>query len=676
MIEEILNNIDPAVLDYLDWLNVGMAIQHEGLPCSVWDEWSQSDTARYTPDGCGKKWNSFVGSGHPVTGATITKLAKDQGWTPAPKRESKELAWDAEIGGDYKVVDKNWVQGEEVKEPANWEPAKQLTRYLSTLFQSEEHVGYVCESWLNKDTGKNLPKKGCYDRTAGKLIHELQGCKDDIGAVLGDYKQDVGAWIRFNPFDGKGIKDGNVTSYRYTLVESDELPVAKQAAIIKELELPVAILVHSGGRSLHAIVRIEATDYTQYRERVDFLYKVCQKNGLNIDTQNRNPSRLSRMPGVIRKGKKQFIVDSDFGKKSWDEWKEYIEDLNDDLPDIKEWAWDKEPELDNELIKGILREGHKMLLSGPSKAGKSFALLQLCTAIASGGKWFGHPVKQGKVLYINLELSAKSATHRIWKIHEELGIKNNSDMIDVWQLRGHAMPLDKLTPKLIRRSLKKQYKMIVIDPIYKLLTGDENSASEMATFCNQFDKISNELGCAVVYCHHHSKGEQGHKTSQDRASGSGVFARDPDAILDLIELNISKDTRDKIRAAWTLEGVSEEASEYVTGWRLEATLREFKPLKKQNYFYRYPLHIEDTDNLLAKTYASGETKPKESKEDRNMERYESLRTAYDCSRDFFGASRCTVNNLAVHMGLTERTIQRRVKEHPDFRLNAGIVEEV
>ena len=68
---------------------------------------------------------------------------------------------------------------------------------------------------------------------------------------------------------------------------------------------------------------------------------------------------------------------------------------------------------------------------------------------------------------------------------------------------------------------------VIIDPIYKVITGDENSADQMAHFCNQFDKICTELGCAVIYCHHHSKGNQGFKKSMDRASGSGVFARDP-----------------------------------------------------------------------------------------------------------------------------------------------------
>ena len=63
----------------------------------------------------------------------------------------------------------------------------------------------------------------------------------------------------------------------------------------------------------------------------------------------------------------------------------------------------------------------------------------------------------------------------------------------------------------------------------------------MAHFCNQFDRVCSELGAAVIYCHHHSKGVQGAKRSMDRASGSGVFARDPDAMIDLIELELNKD---------------------------------------------------------------------------------------------------------------------------------------
>lgn len=55
---------------------------------------------------------------------------------------------------------------------------------------------------------------------------------------------------------------------------------------------------------------------------------------------------------------------------------------------------------------------------------------------------------------------------------------SNLSNIDVWNLRGKSIPMDKLAPKLIRRATKKKnYIAIVIDPIYKIITGDENSAA-------------------------------------------------------------------------------------------------------------------------------------------------------------------------------------------------------
>lgn len=84
-------------------------------------------------------------------------------------------------------------------------------------------------------------------------------------------------------------------------------------------------------------MRIDAGSYDEYRKRVDYLYEVCKKNGLEIDRQNRNPSRLSRMPGVMRNGNKQFLIDTNLGKATWAEWKEWIESVNDDLLTRSVW---------------------------------------------------------------------------------------------------------------------------------------------------------------------------------------------------------------------------------------------------------------------------------------------------------------------------------------------------
>ena len=163
-----------------------------------------------------------------------------------------------------------------------------------------------------------------------------------------------------------------------------------------------------------------------------------------------------------------------------------------------------------------------------------------------------------------------------------------------------------------------------------------------------------ELGCAVIYCHHHSKGGQGQKRSMDRASGSGVFARDPDALLDLIELELNDDilkqkeneavctacidvlerysktwedhvSQDDMCSAVQMQKACDnyllgkdrqeadravrEARRSVEGlsaWRLEGTLREFPKFTPVNAWFDYPVHRIDDTGMLKDMDADGE----------------------------------------------------------------------
>ena len=723
----VLDYIEPAELSYQDWINVGMALNYEGYDVSVWEEWSRRDPGRYHAGECARKWRTFSGSSAPVKGGTLVQMARDQGWTP-PADLGIPLGWDDAIASEGVVVDSNWIEGKEVEEPGRWDPVKDLTLYLETLFDSTENVGYVTQSF-EKD-GKYMPTKGNWDRTAGQLIEELARCGGDIGRVLGDYNPEVGAWIRFNPLDGNGIRNENVTDFRYALVESDSMELERQNAIIRELELPVACLVHSGKKSLHAIVRVDAADYSEYRKRVDYLYEICEKNGLQIDKQNRNPSRLSRMPGVMRDGRKQFLVDTNIGKPDWNAWQEWIEGINDDLPDPEplEAVWDHLPDLAPALIGGVLRQGHKMLIAGPSKAGKSFLQIELAIAIAEGRKWLSWDCAQGRVLYVNLELDRASCLHRFRDVYEALGYPaGHLGNIDIWNLRGRSVPMDKLAPKLIRRAAKKDYIAVIIDPIYKVLTGDENSADQMALFCNQFDKVCTELGTAVIYCHHHSKGAQGGKRSMDRASGSGVFARDPDALLDLIELETTEALRKQeengavCRACkqyldahfkweeelsqddlcssvrmleycrehldrWqmaALERILAEEKEQVaamTAWRIEGTLREFPKFPPVNVWFGYPVHYIDRSGALGDIqpetdlppWKKGAAKNKKNAEERKEERRKSLEEAVENA--CFG-EKPTVDEVANYLGISHRSVRDRVKEHGGYVIEDGVIQK-
>lgn len=712
-LEQALDALDPSALSYSEWCMVGMALKEGGYSCGMWDAWSRRDS-RYHKGECESKWASFRGNASPVTIASIFDLAYQHGYSGG----GRGLDWEDTID-DEAIVHPGWVESAEVVIPDAWDPADQLIRYLQALFEPTEIVGYVTESFVKDE--KRLPTRGRFNQTAGEIIEGLSRCGGDLGAVLGDYDPGVGAWIRFNPLDGLGCANANVVEHRFALVESDELELGKQIAIMRELELPIAALVYSGGKSVHAIVRIEAPDYAEYRRRVEYLYGVCKKNGLQPDIQNKNPSRLSRMPGVLRCGKKQYLLETNIGKSSWDEWKDFIEEAVDDLPDTESIAdvWETLPQLSEPLIDGVLRQGHKMLLAGPSKAGKSFALIELCIAIAEGQKWLGRfACAQGRVLYINLELDRASCLHRFKDVYEALELQPLAlRNLDIWNLRGASCPMDKLAPKLIRRATKKGYIAIVLDPIYKVITGDENSADQMAKFCNQFDRVCRELGCAVIYCHHHSKGSQGSKKSMDRASGSGVFARDPDAMLDLIELEVptalqeheadraecrvrmaaleEADMDDEVsqdealspaalrqfceklpsKKAAVLEtkvAAARTASAARTAWRIEGTLREFARFAPVDLWFDYPVHRADTVGVLGDIQPEADTpgwkkaaaKHTKGNTGRKKDRQKNVESAFEAVTSL--GDKPTTFNMAEYMGVAERTARRSIQEHGGY----------
>ena len=133
--------------------------------------------------------------------------------------------------------------------------------YIQTLYEPNDYVGYVTNDAWQTDDGKWVPAKGVYYRTAEELITSLHRYPDDLGATIGDWKPEAGAWIRFNVLDGEGVRNENVVSFKFALVESDAMPIDEQISMYRKLELPIAALVHSGHKSVHAIVRVDASGF-------------------------------------------------------------------------------------------------------------------------------------------------------------------------------------------------------------------------------------------------------------------------------------------------------------------------------------------------------------------------------------------------------------------------------
>ena len=260
----------------------------------------------------------------------------------------------------------------------------------------------------------------------------------------------------------------------------------------------------------------------------------------------------------------------------------------------------------------------------------------------------------------------------------------------------------------------------------------------MAHFTNQFDKVATELGCSVIYCHHHSKGAQGGKKSMDRASGSGVFARDPDALIDLVELelndNLIKQRTDKAKCdvfkraiqeknldyyqhEITLDDLqsvaqmskhfdkalddimvrkpylheiqrAEESIKIATAWRVEGTLREFAKFPPVNMWFTYPVHSVDTTGVLAdiqleddrpawqKKATQKAREGRKSKEENAEERKQNLENAYKAQKAFHPEEPVTKKEVAEFLNVKERTVENYIQEHDDFVLKNGKIFKI
>ena len=411
-IREILNELDPALLDYAEWLKVGSALKHEGGSAFEWDQWSRKDGTRYRAGECDRKWGGLDAGAKAVTVASVCELAKRQGIRVSHSAEPSEYDADDYTPVDYMGVytlpriRKEYVMEEDL--PVVTETGvEQLKHYLKTLFNPDEHVAFTVAAVENGEKF-NPAGKGVYTRTCAELIAALDNGGFDF-AVGTIENPAAGAWIRFNPFDGNGISDKNVTAFRFGLVECDDVPINEQYAMYKKLKLPIAALVHSGGKSLHAIVRIDADTYEEYVKRMDYIYNACAKNGLNVDTKNRNPSRLSRMPGIMRGDHEQSLLSVNIGLPDFASWKRHISPsvIAGNMLSYAELKskFKKGSKDEEELIENrFLCRGDAMLFSAETGVGKSSFIAQLCFKFAAGRQCFGlQPAKPLKSLIIQAE---------------------------------------------------------------------------------------------------------------------------------------------------------------------------------------------------------------------------------------------------------------------------------
>ena len=197
-----------------------------------------------------------------------------------------------------------------------------------------------------------------------------------------------------------------------------------------------------------------------------------------------------------------------------------------------DWLLEEYPPADA-IIDPLFDRGTKCVVIGNSKGRKSFFVLQMAVSLAGGRDAFlrwGLP-KTRKVLLCQLEIPEGHFHGRLTRMVESMGMIRQQLGGRLAVLNARGIP-NLLEQDGFRSHIDAQdYDVIILDPLYKLLDGDENSAEAMKPTLAQVDAICEKTGASVVVAHHNPKGAPGDRQPIDRGAGSGVLARDYDAAI-------------------------------------------------------------------------------------------------------------------------------------------------
>lgn len=194
---------------------------------------------------------------------------------------------------------------------------------------------------------------------------------------------------------------------------------------------------------------------------------------------------------------------------------------------------------------------------------------------------------------------------------------------------------------------------VIIDPFYLLYHGDEN---DIVQVCDCLESIKDELTYNydleditrnVFLVHHHSKGNKASTKSIDRSSGSNVFSRYCETIIDLIELDTTKEANADKRRGFSVDIVSRDYPS-INGYRVWFDYPLFNPASGDE------LKTAGTKKTFIKEKVS--TKTAEEKKADNVKAFESKFDALQSHGKVKSAEMRKAYNVK-----TDRTISRYIE---------------
>ena len=381
---------------------------------------------------------------------------------------------------------------------------------LIHCFKDEDIVCITNEAGQTEE-GKWFPASKGMFLTRAEWLAKFFGPDAKQGKHFKDTEQ--GAWVRINPFtkgDYTGT-DASVATYRHVLVEFDNKSKDEQLAIFQQSNLPISLLVESGGKSVHAWVRVDAVDKAQWEERRNRVYEYLADH--EPDPQNKNPSRWSRLGGIMRGEKEQKIVAFNIGASDWDDFSAWSEgqdvpaDLGLDV--LLNYDFKNDP---NKMVGNgrYLCKGASLLITGQSGIGKSSFVMQMALSWATGRELFGIPcVRPLRIGVVQAECDIGDLSESLQGVCSGMSLRPEEfDLIrDNLKFFMESGKTGKDFTDLVRKLITRhKLDMIVVDPLLAYIGGDINKQEVCSNFLRTLiDPILKETGCIMVIIHHEGK---------------------------------------------------------------------------------------------------------------------------------------------------------------------------
>lgn len=185
------------------------------------------------------------------------------------------------------------------------------------------------------------------------------------------------------------------------------------------------------------------------------------------------------------------------------------------------WATELEPNLEaNDFVEGMLRTNGMSVMYGPSNSGKSFAVLDLAVAVASGQKWYGRECDKGVVIYLAAE-GATGVQNRIFALKKEGRLPEGTQLvyvpccIDILDKKQVASLI--ATVEAAMAGIDEPVRLIILDTLSRCMAGkNENAPEDMTAVVSAADGIREKTGAHILFVHHSGKniaaGSRGHSS--------------------------------------------------------------------------------------------------------------------------------------------------------------------